>query len=140
MVYIPERCKPKILARNSYKGYEYFCVSYGTHPCAYVVVAKGQPYYNARTYEDAESLPCHGGCTFANRGYDGIISEDFTALGWDYAHCGDFTSYYYARSTEFVVTRRLQDNKKWTTKELIRDCEHVIEYLYFLEHHQLFYK
>lgn len=137
MVYTPDRCKPKILARDWYKGYEYLCISYGIHPCAYVAVAEGQPYYDAKNYDDAWALPCHGGCTFVNKGYDNIISEDFTVLGWDYAHAGDFAGYY-MRSPNLHEWNR--DSKKWTTKELIRDCEHVIEHLYLLENQQLFYK
>lgn len=133
MVYSLKRCEYKILARGWYKGYEYLCISYGTHPCAYVVVAEGQSYYGIKDCDDAEDLPCHGGCTYVSRGYADIVSEDFTVLGWDYAHIGDFVGYY-------ITLTSHSNSKKWTTKELIKDCKHVIEYLYFLEHPELFYK
>ena len=120
-----------ILERDSYKGYEYFVVSYGVHPCAYIVLREGQPFYNA-SYEDVD-IYCHGGCTFAERGYGNLFNETYKVIGWDYGHYDDFSGLY--KNTE-----GLKDNKKWTTEEMIQECKDVIDQLYFLEHPELIYK
>jgi hypothetical protein len=39
MVYQQSRCKPQVLAHGVYHGRNYYVVSFGTHPCAYVDVS-----------------------------------------------------------------------------------------------------
>ena len=34
-----------VLSRGFHKGYEYFVVSYGIYPCAYIALREGQPFY-----------------------------------------------------------------------------------------------
>jgi hypothetical protein len=121
-----------ILAEGSYKGYEYFVVSYGIHPCAYIALREGQPFYKARLCEDVD-VNCHGGCTFVEWGYKHLFNETYKVIGWDYGHCGDFSGIY-------LKYNSFRDSKKWTTQEMIEECEHVIDQLYFLEHPELYYK
>ena len=127
MVYSCERKTPEVIARDSFKGYEFCVINYGTHPCAYVAIAEGQPYYWAKSYEDVD-VDCHGGFTFMNWGYAGVFSSDYCVIGWDYAHCGDYTG-------SLIIT----GDKKWTTKEIVQECEEVIDQLYVLEHEELLY-
>lgn len=39
MVYKKSRCEPQVLAHGVYHGRNYYVVSFGTHPCAYVDVS-----------------------------------------------------------------------------------------------------
>lgn len=129
-----------ILERDSYKGYEYFVVSYGRYPCAYIALKKGQPFYNA-LYEDVD-IHCHGGCTFAEWGYKNLFDETYKVIGWDYGHFNDFLGIYNEGTflNESTRTSLNESTKKWTTEEMIQECEHVIDQLYFLEHPELIYK
>ena len=122
-----------ILAEGSYKGYEYFVVSYGVHPCAYIALREGQPFYKAGLCEDVD-VNCHGGCTFVEWGYKNLFNETYKVIGWDYGHYNDFSGIY-KRGT-FLR----ESTKKWTTQEMIQECEHVIDQLYFLEHPELIYR
>lgn len=121
-----------ILAEGSYKGYEYFVVSYGIHPCAYIALREGQPFYKAGSYEDVD-VNCHGGCTFAEWGYKHLFNETYKIIGWDYGHYNDFSGLY-------ENAEGLKDNKKWTTEEMVQECKDVIDHLYFLEHPELIYR
>ena len=132
MEYKLQFTKAEVLARDSHKGYEYAIISYGVHPCAYVAISEGQPYFRASSYEDVD-LSMHGGCTFVDRGFDGIFDYDKKVIGWDYAHCGDFSGTY-------LKCNSFRDSKKWTTQEIMEECENVIEQLYVIEHPELYYK
>lgn len=81
----------RIKKTGVYKRRQWFIVSYGTHPCAYVRMFKKEMKY------DWEGMPIyvHGGITFCEE--KPSISErwkdryiDFNPLiGWDYAYRGD---------------------------------------------------
>ena len=138
MEYKPRFEAPVLLAKDFYKGYEYFVVSLGSHPCAYVALQEGQPYYNAINYDDVD-IYCHGGCTFVEKGYHNNtfgIDKRYTVIGWDYAHYNDFLGSYLDNS--YLLS--CNEVKKWTTEEMIEECKQVIGQLYVLEHSELFYK
>lgn len=118
-----------ILAEGYYKGYEYFVVSYGIHPCAYIALREGQPFYKAGLCEDVD-VNCHGGCTFVEWGYKNLFNSNYKVIGWDYGHYNDFSG----------IDMKGTFQKKWTTKEIVEECENVINQLYFLEHPELIYK
>ena len=43
-------------------------------------------------------------------------------IGWDYAHCGDYCGY------EETMPESIRTyGKKWTTEEIIKECENAIE-------------
>lgn len=125
----------EILAKDSYKGYEYMVVSYGVHPCAYIALTEKQPYYRVADYDDVR-INCHGGCTFVEWGYKGAYDQTYKVIGWDYGHYNDFSGSYLGTGHPLSVPK----GKKWTTKEMIQDCKNVIEQLYILEHSELYYK
>ena len=134
MIYSSTR-KREVLARGAHKGYEYAVVSYGHHPCAYVAVSEGQPYYHAIDFDEVD-LKMHGGCTFVDRGFSDLFDFDKKVIGWDYGHYNDFSGTYLI--TQYPLS--LPQFKKWTTKEMVAECEDVIGQLYVLEHSELFYK
>lgn len=114
--------KPLVLDSGKYKGYNYWIISYGSHPCAYVELPKGHIYYG-KCDCDAYDLPIdvHGGITYGNYGLHNTIEQDKFLLGWDYNHFGDYSN---MNSVVFCDT-----GKRWTTEEILEDVKKVIEQL-----------
>lgn len=107
MVY-QEKRERTLLACGTHKGLDYYVVSLGTHPCAYVDYKD----YNV----DEDDIYCHGGVTY----HEGVLYLPEGPLygniiGWDYAHSGDY------------VTFSFFPGMKHTTDEMIADCIDVIE-------------
>lgn len=116
MVYKKSRCEPQVLAHGVYHGRNYYVVSFGTHPCAYVDVSdllnmtrKEQKYI-----EDA--IDCHGGITYLSAELV-VANNKGRYIGWDYAHCTDYSGYMPRESLA----------KKWTTREMVSECKRVVD-------------
>lgn len=117
-----------VLEDNYYKGYHYVVLSFGTHPCGYVEVPKGNKLYGL----NMDSLPyidCHGGVTYT-RSYLGLDNnskayKDSWFIGWHYAHYMDYVG------GLFVISDF--NDKKWTTAEIVDECKSVIEQLIIYE-------
>lgn len=110
MIYKPKR-EEELLDHGIYKDHEYFVISMGTHPCAYVKL-------NGENPKIAENVPCHGGVTY-NRNYLMIPNEgklDGNFIGWDYAHLND------RWGDEFC-------GYEYTTGEMVVECKGVIDEL-----------
>lgn len=116
------------LAHGIYRGYEYAIISLGKHPCAYVGVPKGHPLYG-KEY-DSKNFPdikCHFGITYSRNGLGGIkeqfvIYKSQWVIGWDYAHCTDFSGSYLNFGGEMF-------GKAWTTEEILEEVHNVISQL-----------
>lgn len=113
MVYKPKG-ERVLLYHGVYLDHDYYVISMGTHPCAYVKLINENP-------EVAENVPCHGGITY-NEKYlrlpDGEIKGNF--IGWDYAHSGDYMGYYgETHSYEW-------DGQRYTTEYIVNECLEVI--------------
>ncbi|MBP5433618.1 hypothetical protein [Ruminococcus sp.] len=115
-----------ILDQGSYKGFNYFAVNYGPHPCAYVEIPRGHDLYGDEG--SVHCISCHGGITYVGSGdnfypYDGM---EHWFIGWDYAHAFDYSGYHMLgseyRSPYF-------NEKKWTTAEIVQECRDVIDQL-----------
>jgi len=108
----------KLLAHGKHKKHDFFVISLGTHPCAYVQIDGKYPKHLA------EGVYCHGGVTY-HENYlilpDGKIEGEF--IGWDYAHCGDYIGY----CDSFCIGD--EPLKQYTTSEMIADCINVINRL-----------
>lgn len=126
MIYQKERIV-ELLYNDFYKGYHYYILSLGTHPTAYIEIPKKNILYE-KDYDEIYKMgiypPVNGGLTYS----DGIlwISEntlmrDSWYIGWDYGHCCD----YYGGFNDKIN----KNNKKWTTKEIIEECQNAIDYL-----------
>lgn len=110
----------RILAHGVYKVAEYWIMSFGGHPCAYI---------DATDFpEDAfDRCPAHGGITYDEDHLYNVWDEAFEGfekgkkrfVGWDYAHPGDYIMF---------PTSRAQDGHKWTTREIMEDVESVIDH------------
>jgi hypothetical protein len=72
---------------------------------------------------------CHGGFTYASpEAPSGIPDEDGFWLGWDYAHCGDYTCYV---ANGGVIVQPKSYEKLWTTAEVL---ENVVDTIHSLEY------
>lgn len=107
----------EILDNGIYNGYQYWIVSYGSHPCAYVQLPKNHLYYG-KGYDNIP-INCHGGLTFS--GEHESICDGFL-IGWDYAHAGDYHTF----ANPFITDEKL---KRWTTEEILGEVMKVITQL-----------
>lgn len=118
--------EPVIVEEGEIKGYSYNIRSIGPHPCAYVKIPDGHPYFQ-KDYYDFD-LECHGGLTYANDTLGAYSSSTHRTgwwIGWDYAHYGDYTLY--SDGSEFP-------GRKWTLKEIKAEVEAVIDQLIEVAH------
>lgn len=128
----------KILARGSYKGYEFLVIYTGSHPCAYI---KGN--YDL-TEEQKWVNPAHYGITYkGNLAFWNCQKDErvkFTDeereylkhnfLGWDYGHFGDYESFF-SDFPDFdeEMKKNPRNYIKWTTREILEDVKTVIEWI-----------
>lgn len=119
-IYYNERLKESIILKNeTYKGYEYYIITLGTHPCSYVVLPKDHKYYGMN-YDEID-VKCHYGLTYS-RDYlisKDLIKEDVWVIGWDYAHLGDYLPYDFS-----------DYGHKYTLDELEYEVKEVIKQLF----------
>lgn len=114
----------ELLACDTYRGFEYYVMSLGVHPCAYVAIPSSHEFYQ-KHYDELPNIDCHGGLTYSNsflcmsgdKGINGWF------IGWDYAHFNDYSGIY---STSIFPDYEL---KRWTTEEIVAECKHVIDQL-----------
>lgn len=124
MIYQAERLKePLVLASGTENGYNYYVLSQGTHPTAYVELPKESPYFGAE-YDDVP-VECHGGLTYGRPYLHTVATEDEGRyfVGWDYAHYMDYVGY----SERFNFNTRFE--RRYTTDDCVKDCIDVIKQL-----------
>ena len=118
----------EILYEGEYKGYYFYIVSYGIHPCAYIEIPKNHRWFG-RDYndEELENIECHGGLTYSDNLHHVLGKEKANGrwfIGWDYGHLGDFEGFYLDDRFEYGV---LKNDKKWTTEEIYKEVCDVID-------------
>ena len=129
MVYVSKRCR-MMLDADIYKGFEYYILSLGTHPCAYVRIPEWHKFYH-KDYDNCY-VECHGGMTYASDNLqitDGGDKVKGWFIGWDYAHYGDYMGYYEMFNSEYTG----ENNHRWTTEEILAEVKGVIEQLSAIE-------
>lgn len=104
-------------------GYKVLIVNYFTHPCAYIGLPYSHPYWRADC-DLLDDISCHGGLTYSSDFHPRVkeLCDNGWFIGWDYSHWNDYMSYY-------LPEDGLNFTKKWTTEEIIAECEQVIEQL-----------
>ena len=108
-------CEKELLDRGTYREHEYFVISLGTHPCAYVKL-------NNENAEMAKGVNCHGCVTYYDKFLDiGDTIIKGNIIGWDYAHYGDYMGFY----DDMVIYD--DPVKKYTTEEIVSECHRVID-------------
>lgn len=119
MIYSAKRLSPpEMLADGEYKGFHFYVLNLGTHPCAYVDVTETD--LNGKDYSDID-ISCHGGLTYS-REYLNTVDKKGWFIGWDYAHYCDFAGY----ELEMLIGIRT-NGKRWTTAEIVEECKQVID-------------
>lgn len=119
MIYQATRLKPpQQIAKGNYKGFDYYVLSLGTHPCAYVDVTDTKLEHIH--YSDID-IECHGGLTYS-REYLDTVDKKGWFIGWDYAHYCDFAGYELTMPTSLST-----GGKRWSTQEIVNECEGVID-------------
>lgn len=100
-------------------GFNFYIISFGSHPCCYVEIPDNHPLYLEK-YDDIE-IECHGGLTFSSSKLTGIDETGLKwFIGWDFAHCDD----YYCSPVGSDVK-----GHKWTLDELICEVDNVCKQL-----------
>nr|DAI91774.1 MAG TPA: hypothetical protein [Caudoviricetes sp.] len=114
MVYKPERCDPEQLMHGTWRGFDYYVLSLGTHPCAYVDISEyeGKPL-------NVEKIDCHGGITYLEQ-YLATVDRKGLFIGWDYSQRRDYNG----ACCDSAYTKEL---KRWTTAEMVAECKRVID-------------
>lgn len=129
MIYRPKR-KIELLYNQIYKGYHYYILSLGVHPTAYIEIPRSNILFNKnwkQLYDMGVYLPVNGGITYSSDKLwtgDNTIMQNSWFIGWDYAHCDDYLGY-----DELYPLEIRTGGKKWTIKEIIKECENGIDYI-----------
>lgn len=113
MRYIYQR---RIAAGGEMDGYQWYIVSYGAYPCAYVrsdIPEKLQ-----------DEIAVHGSITFAGKAFNEFPVKG-NYIGWGYNHYDD-----YCGCLEYPD---LASGKKWTFAEIMDDVRSVIRQLQEIE-------
>lgn len=91
----------KVLNFGNYKGYFYYILNLGTHPCTYIIIDKDHKLYGKTIDQlDETDINCHGGFTYAknilqSKQYSYVHkNENKWVIGWDYGHAYDWSSLY----------------------------------------------
>lgn len=108
--------KTEVLHEGMYRGYQYYVLSMGTHPTAYVEIPEDHKFYG-KSYDDID-IKVHGGLTYSSDHLQDI-KEDTWIIGWDYAHTGDYLG--------MLPDYANVGYKKWTTREMVEEAINVIE-------------
>lgn len=109
----------EVLLEGTYKGYQFYILSLGTHPTAYIEIPKESKLFG-KDYGDI-NISVHGGLTYSSNHLQDI-KKDTWFIGWDYAHLGDYFGLDSLFDTD--INRK---SKKWTTEEIFEDVVNAIE-------------
>lgn len=108
--------KIELLDSGKCLDFNYYILSLGTHPTAYIKIPKNHKYYN-KDYDEID-IDVHGGLTYSKHYLYTSENEklDGWFIGWDYAHLGDYLGY-----EEMYPSFLEMKEKKWTTKEIQKE-------------------
>lgn len=122
MVYTRTRHDATRIAYGKHKGFSYYVLSLGTHPCAYVDVSA-----LSKCGIDTKCIDCHGGITYSCDSLSTVEKKGWF-IGWDYAHFEDYTG--------MIPEWFALDFKRWTTREIVEECKKVIDQIVKLRNHK----
>ena len=109
--------KPERVADGFYRGFHFYVLTMGSHPCAYVDVIGTKDYRFC-----ADEIDCHGGITYESTEL-ATVPEKSYFIGWDYAHYNDFLAFNDRLAKEYGEPYRAH---KYTLSEIVKECANVI--------------
>ena len=111
--------KKEVLCKGERDGYEYFIVSYGTHPCAYVVLPLKHTLNSVEVDSEMDNyVNVHGGVTFLKNHLLNHRYGDRKVIGWDYNHYNDQYGNVILTGVKYRTVNLL-----WDVMECIDDLE-----------------
>lgn len=106
----------------------------GSHPCGYIQfpeLEKVESCDDLWIGNDKEWVDIHGGFTYLGTLENLGLSGKW--IGWDYAHCGDWTQSMPPYDDMFSH----EDERKYTTEEIVETARQALEFIrngkYFIE-------
>ena len=112
--------KPTGVADGFYRGFHFYILTLGSHPCAYVDVTETE--LNGKDYESID-IECHCGLSYSRK-YLKTVDKKGWFIGWDYAHCNDYLAFNDRLAKEFGEPYRAH---KYTLSEIVKECANVID-------------
>lgn len=106
---------PERVAHGCYRGFHFYVLTMGSHPCAYIDVGHSEFL--------ADEIDCHGGITYGNSTL-ATVPEKSYFIGWDYAHYNDFLAFNDRLAKEYGEPYRAH---KYTLSEIVKECANVID-------------
>ena len=107
--------KPERVAYGVYRGFHFYILTMGSHPCAYVDVRDSELI--------ADEINCHGGITYERTELATVDYKSYF-IGWDYAHYNDFLTFNDRLAKEYGEPYRAH---KYTLSEIVKECTNVID-------------
>ena len=107
--------EPERVADGFYRGFHFYVLTMGSHPCAYIDVGHSEFL--------ADEIDCHGGITYGNV-ILATVPEKSYFIGWDYAHNNDFLAFNDRLAKEYGEPYRAH---KYTLSEIVKECINVID-------------
>ena len=107
--------KPERVADGFYRGFHFYVLTMGSHPCAYVDTR--------RSDFSADAIKCHGGITYKDNRL-ATVPEVSHFIGWDYAHYNDFLTFNDRLAKKYGEPYRAH---KYTLSEIVKECANVID-------------
>ena len=119
------RYPSKILDSGQCFGFNYYIISYGSHPCCYIEIPNFHKLYN-KNYRDIEDeIEAHGGLTYSRNKLYGVDDTGIKwFIGWDYAHAFDYQII--GRIDGKLIEL---EGHRWTLEELRQDVFDVCKQL-----------
>ena len=110
--------KPERVADGLYRGFHFYVLTMGSHPCAYVDMIGTKDYRFC-----ADEIDCHGGITYESTELATVDYKSYF-IGWDYAHNGDYLTFNDRLAKEYGEPYRAH---KYTISEIVKECANVID-------------
>lgn len=116
--------KPARVADGFYRGFHFYILTMGSHPCAYVDVGCNEFLVDVGCNEFlADEINCHGGITYCDNTL-ATVPEKSYFIGWDYAHYNDFLVFNDRLAKEYGEPYTAH---KYTLSEIVKECGNVID-------------
>ena len=115
------RYPSKILDSGQCFGFNYYIISYGSHPCCYIEIPNFHKLYNKNYWDIEDEIEVHGGLTYSRNELYGVDNTGIKwFIGWDYGHAFDYQLL--GRADGKLLEYQ---GHKWTVDELRQEVYNV---------------